>query len=100
MLGTAAEGGTRVRLATLETGGATSFSSCRRFPMISGPDRPVTFPAVASPVMWKKRSGAFFRLVKYTTSRPPWQAATGGTRHGQTYQEAASGARAGANLTG
>src|SRR5436190_2061440 len=28
-------------------------------------------PEVVSPVMWKKRSGAFFRLVKCTTSRPP-----------------------------
>src|SRR5262249_23760819 len=26
---------------------------------------------VASPVMWKKRDGAFFRLMKCTTSRPP-----------------------------
>src|SRR5437867_8512670 len=26
------------------------------------------------------------RLVKYTTSRPPWQAATGGTRHAEAYQ--------------
>jgi hypothetical protein len=26
---------------------------------------------VASPVMWKKISGAFFRLVKCTTSWPP-----------------------------
>jgi hypothetical protein len=40
---------------------------------------------VASPVMWKKRSGAFFRLVQCTVNRPPWQAATGGTRHGQEY---------------
>jgi hypothetical protein len=31
--------------------------------------------------------GAFFRLVKCTTSRPPWQAATGGARHGQGYQQ-------------
>ena len=36
----------------------------------------------------KERNGAFFRLVKCTTNRPPWQAATGGTRHGQRYQEA------------
>jgi hypothetical protein len=43
---------------------------------------------VASPVMWKNRNGAFFRLMKCTTSRPPWQAATGGTRHGQGYQGA------------
>src|SRR5713101_7288765 len=35
----------------------------------------------------EKRSGAFFRLVKCTTSRPPWQAATGGTRHGEAYQQ-------------
>jgi len=42
---------------------------------------------MASPVMWKKRNGAFFRLVKSTTSRPPWQAATGGTRHGEEYQQ-------------
>jgi hypothetical protein len=41
---------------------------------------------VASRVMWKRGNGAFFRLVKCTTSRPPWQAATGGTRHGQEYQ--------------
>jgi len=33
-----------------------------------------------------KSNGAFFRLVKCTTSRPPRQAATGGTRHGQEYQ--------------
>jgi len=50
------------------------------------------------PSQVEKSSGAFFRLVKCTTSRPPGQAATGGTRHGQTYQEAGSGARAGANL--
>jgi diacylglycerol kinase (ATP) len=31
--------------------------------------------------------GAFFRLVKCTTSRPTWQAATGGARHGQGYQQ-------------
>lgn len=43
---------------------------------------------VASRVVWKKRNGAFFRLVKCTTSRPPCQAATGGTRHGERYQEA------------
>jgi len=36
----------------------------------------------------EKRNGAFFRLVKCTTNRPPWQAATGGMRHGQRYQEA------------
>jgi hypothetical protein len=42
---------------------------------------------VASLVMWRKRDGAFFRLVKCTTSRPPWQAATGGTRHGKGYQQ-------------
>src|SRR5215471_6281973 len=40
---------------------------------------------VASPVMWKKRSGAFFRLVQCAVNRPPWPAATGGTRHGQEY---------------
>src|SRR5262245_29444723 len=39
--------------------------------------------------MWKKRSGAFFRLMKWTTNRPPWQAATGGTRHGESIREAA-----------
>lgn len=55
---------------------------------------------VVSRVVWKKRSGAFFRLVKCTTNRPPRQAATGETRHGQTYQEAGSGARAGTNLAG
>ena len=51
--------------------------------------------------VWKKRNGAFFRLVKCTTSRPPWQAATGGTRHGQTYQEAVktSGGRCYVHLT-
>jgi hypothetical protein len=49
---------------------------------------------VASPVMWKKRSGAFFRLVKCTTSRPPWQAATGDTRHGEEYQQAGRSAGA------
>src|SRR5437763_13059163 len=42
---------------------------------------------VASPVMWKKRNGALFRLVKSTTSRPPWQAATGGRHHGNGYQQ-------------
>ena len=60
----------------------------------------VTATGGGVPVVWKKGSGAFFRLVKCTTSRPPWQAATGGTRHGQTYQEACSSARAGANLAG
>jgi uncharacterized protein with GYD domain len=34
-------------------------------------------------VLVGKRNGAFFRLVKCTTSRPPSQAATGGTRHGE-----------------
>jgi hypothetical protein len=42
---------------------------------------------VASPFMWKKKNGAFFRLVKCTTSRPPWQAATGGTRREKAYQQ-------------
>jgi len=42
---------------------------------------------VASPFMWKKENGAFFRLVKCTTSRPPWQAATGGTRREKAYQQ-------------
>jgi Transposase, Mutator family len=36
--------------------------------------------------VWK-RNGAFFRLVKCTTSRPPWQAATGATRHAEAYQQ-------------
>src|SRR5437667_7675324 len=40
-----------------------------------------------------KRNGAFFRLVKCTTSRPPWQAATGGTRHGEAYQGSRASAR-------
>ena len=39
------------------------------------------------PVLVEKSKGAFFRLVKSTTSRPPWQAATGGTRHGEEYQQ-------------
>src|SRR2546428_3879389 len=38
--------------------------------------------------MWKKRNGAFFRWVKSTTNAPPARAATGGTRHGQGYQQA------------
>ena len=59
-----------------------------------------TDPQGRVPALVEKRNGAFFRLVKCTTSRPSWQAATGGTRHGQTYQEASSGARAGANLAG
>ena len=42
---------------------------------------------VASPFMWKKKNGAFFRLVKCTTSRPPWQAATGGMRREKAYQQ-------------
>ena len=42
---------------------------------------------VASPVMWKRGKGAFFRLMKCTTSRPPRQAATGGTRHGEAYRQ-------------
>ena len=42
---------------------------------------------VASPVMWKRGKGAFFRLMKCTTSQPPRQAATGGTRHGEAYQQ-------------
>jgi hypothetical protein len=36
----------------------------------------------------EKRNGAFFRLAKLTTNRPPGRAATGGTRHGPDYQEA------------
>ena len=53
----------------------------------------VTTPeTAASGGWWCPRScgnsdGAFFRLVKCTTSRPPWQAATGGARHGQGYQQ-------------
>ena len=48
---------------------------------------------------WRPRScgksnGAFFRLMKCTTSRPPWQAATGGTRHGQEYQGSSASAGA------
>src|SRR5215471_14347730 len=35
------------------------------------------------PGLVEKRNGAFFRLVKYTTSRPPWQAATGGRAMGK-----------------
>ena len=46
-----------------------------------------THEKVASPVMWKKRNGAFFRLVKCTTNWPPGKAATGGTRHGEGYQQ-------------
>ena len=42
---------------------------------------------VASPMMWKRGKGAFFRLMKCTTSQPPRQAATGGTRHGEAYQQ-------------
>jgi len=47
---------------------------------------------------WRPRScgkgnGAFFRLVKCTTSQPPWQAATGGTRHGERYQQCGRSAR-------
>ena len=37
--------------------------------------------------MWKRGKGAFFRLMKCTTSQPPRQAATGGTRHGEAYQQ-------------
>jgi len=44
------------------------------------------WPSGRVPVLVEKRTGAFFRLVKCTTSRPPWQAATGGTRHGEGYQ--------------
>jgi len=40
------------------------------------------------PVLVEKRNGAFFRLVKCTTNAPPARAATGGTRHGQGYQQA------------
>src|SRR3989442_10130382 len=40
------------------------------------------------PGLVEKRSGAFFRLVKCTTNTPPCRAATGGTRHGQGYQQA------------
>jgi Protein of unknown function (DUF429) len=52
-------------------------------------DIPIGLPSigVASPFMWKKKNGAFFRLVKCTTSRPPWQAATGGTRREKAYQQ-------------
>src|SRR5262245_151602 len=49
---------------------------------------------VVSQVWWKKRSGAFFRLVKCTTNAPPCRAATGGTRHGQGYQGGSAGAGA------
>ena len=38
------------------------------------------------PIRVEKRNGAFFRLVKSTTRRPPARAATGGTRHGQEYR--------------
>jgi hypothetical protein len=40
------------------------------------------------PGLVEKGSGAFFRLVKCTTNTPPCRAATGGTRHGQGYQQA------------
>src|SRR5262249_19669611 len=49
---------------------------------------------VVSRSMWKKRSGAFFRLMKWTTNRPPWQAATGGTRHGEEYRGSCASAEA------
>jgi len=45
--------------------------------------------SLVSRIVWKE-SGAFFRLVKLTTNAPPGMAATGGTRHGQGYQEARS----------
>jgi Nucleotide modification associated domain 2 len=48
---------------------------------------------VASRVMWKI-NGAFFRLMKCTTSRPSWQAATGGMRHGQEHQGCCASTRA------
>jgi putative tryptophan/tyrosine transport system substrate-binding protein len=44
------------------------------------------------PGLVEKRSGAFFRLVKCTTNAPPCRAATGGTRHGQGYQQASRSA--------
>jgi hypothetical protein len=56
--------------------------------------RPGTVIVGGVPSDVEKRSGAFFRLMKCTTNRPPWQAATGGTRHAQQYQ--GSGASAGA----
>src|SRR5262245_49964710 len=46
------------------------------------------------PSLVEKRSGAFLRLVKCTTSAPPCRAATGGTRHGQRYQGRSAGAGA------
>jgi hypothetical protein len=42
-------------------------------------------------VLVAKRNGAFFRL-KCTTNAPPCRAATGGTRHGQGYQQASRSA--------
>jgi hypothetical protein len=45
---------------------------------------------VASRVMWKKGMAHSSGLMKCMTSRPPGRAATGGTRHGQGYQEARS----------
>ena len=39
------------------------------------------------PIRVEKRNDVFFRLVKCTTNRPPWQAATGGMRQGPRYQD-------------
>jgi GAF domain-containing protein len=46
------------------------------------------------PSLVEQRSGAFFRLVKWTTNAPPCRTATGGTRHGQGYQGRSAGAGA------
>ena len=68
----------------------TAYMKRKESSMTSGHDTASTLPmvgVVASPFMWKKKNGAFFRLVKCTTSRPPWQAATGGTRREKAYQQ-------------
>jgi len=53
-------------------------------------------PAWSCPGLVEKRSGAFFRFVKFTTNAPPCRAATAGTRHGQGYQQASRSAWASA----
>ena len=45
------------------------------------------------PIGVEKRNGAFFRWRRLTTTiRPPGRATSGGTRHGQGYQEVGAGA--------
>ena len=63
---------------------ATS-ASALCLPLMTYPQPDINSPG-GVPGDVENQNGAFFRLVKCTTIWPPWQAATGGTRHGQRYQ--------------